>query len=315
MSVPLISRVNLKLIQTFLLVADTASFRQAAEITHRSQSAVSTQIRQLEEQLGIALFHRTTRRVWLTSAGEQFLEAGRRALHEVESGLRRIQEEVDIRHGRIALACSPTVASTRLPAVLAAFMADYPSITVHVREITSQPLFESIRRGEVDFGIGPAVASPDFAFEPLVDDPLYAVVPRSMLRGRRATIDLSTLAELPLLLLDNATALRGLLERTMRERGLALTARYQFSQAPTLFAMSAAGLGVAILPEVVLPDAPHPDVRVLRITPTLLRQVSIITLRGQEMSPAAARLAQLCRAMIDPKRAQPRKRPPRREAR
>lgn len=290
--------VNLKLIQTFLLVAEHCSFRQAADLTHRSQSAVSTQIRQLEEQLGVGLFHRTTRRVWLTSAGEQFLQSARRALQEVESGLRRIKEEADLRRGRISLSCSPTIASTRLPETLAAFEKDYPKITVFVREITSAPLFETIRKGEADFGIGPAVPSPEFNFEPLLDDPLYAVVPRAMLPGRRTTIDLTTLAELPLLLLDTATALRNLLEQTMQERGLVMTTRYEFTQAQTLFAMAAAGLGAAILPEIVLPPAADPSVRVLRITPTLCRQVSIITLRGRELSPAAARLAQLCRSTI-----------------
>jgi DNA-binding transcriptional LysR family regulator len=292
------NRVNLKLIQTFLLVAETASFRRAAEQTHRSQSAVSTQIRQLEEQLGLILFQRTTRRVTLTSAGQHFLEAGRRAIHEVENGLRRIREEADIRSGRIALSCSSTVASTRLPETLAAFEKDYPSITVHVREMTSTPIFEAIRQGDTDFGIGPWVALPEFDFDPLFEDPLYAVVPQAMHPGRRTTIDLETLAELPLLLLDSASALRTLLEETMHQRGLTLRTRYQFSQPATLFAMAAAGLGVAILPELVLPQQASPAVRVLRIAPTLQRRISIITLRGHVLSPAAARLAELCRSTM-----------------
>lgn len=289
------SRVNLKLIQTFLVVAQHSSFRQAAEMTNRSQSAVSAQIRLLEDQLGITLFHRTTRRVWLTPAGEQFLESAHRALREIDQGLRRIQEQADMRRGRISLSCSPTIASARLPETLAAFEADYPRITVFVREVTSDQLFESLRREESDFGIGPTVAAPEFSFEPLLDDPLYALVPRRLLKGRRTTIDLATLSELPLLLLDNATALRRLFEEAMRAHGLDFSTRYQFTQAQTLFAMAAAGLGAAILPEVVLPEKTDSAVRVLRINPTLSRQVSIITLRGSELSPAAARLVHLCR--------------------
>ena len=72
-----LSHVNLKLLQTFLMVGEYASFRIAAEKSFRSQSAVSAQIRQLEEQLGVPLFHRTTRSVRLTEEGHQLLEIGR----------------------------------------------------------------------------------------------------------------------------------------------------------------------------------------------------------------------------------------------
>ena len=119
-----IMKVNLKLLQVFLLVAEHASFRSAADQARRSQSSVSTQIKQLEGQLGVALFHRTTRSVRLTAEGEQLLGCVRRALHEVEAGLRKIEEAVDMRRGHVSIACSPTVASTRLPLVLAAFGKD-----------------------------------------------------------------------------------------------------------------------------------------------------------------------------------------------
>ena len=102
-----LAHINLKLLQTFLLVAEQSSFRIAAEKSFRSPSAVSAQIRQLEEQLGVPLFHRTTRNVRLTDEGKQLLECAQRALLEVESGLRKIQESADIRRGRVALSCLP----------------------------------------------------------------------------------------------------------------------------------------------------------------------------------------------------------------
>uniref|UniRef100_UPI00035E69BE LysR family transcriptional regulator n=1 Tax=Herbaspirillum lusitanum TaxID=213312 RepID=UPI00035E69BE len=137
----LLANVNFKLLQTFLLVADQSSFRIAAEKSFRSPSAVSAQIRQLEAQLGVALFHRTTRNVRLTTEGEQLLDCAQRALMEVESGLRKIQESADIRRGRVSISCSPTIAETRLARVLAAFEKEYPGIEVSVRELTSMALF------------------------------------------------------------------------------------------------------------------------------------------------------------------------------
>lgn len=291
--------LNLKLLQTFLLVAEHSSFRTAAEKVFRSQSAVSAQIRQLEEQLGISLFHRTTRRVHLTAEGLQLMECAKRALLEVESGLRLIRESADIRRGRVSLSCSPTIAETRLARVLAAFEKDYPGIEISVRELTSAALFETVRRREVDFGIGPVVETAEFQFEPILEDPFYALVPKRFLNTTKDAISLATLTNMPLLVLSAATALRRTLEATMKERNLSFTTRYEFAQAQTLISMADAGLGAAILPRVALPSRPNPKTHALRIVnPPIVRQVAVITLRGQSLSPASTRLVQLLHQLI-----------------
>ncbi len=294
-----LAHVNLKLLQTFLLVGEHSSFRAAAERSFRSQSAVSAQIRQLEAQLGVTLFHRTTRNVRLTSEGQQLLECARRALREMETGLRAIREAADVRRGRVSLSCSPTIAATRLARALARFESENPGIEIFVRELTSAALFESVRKHEVDFGIGPVIETSEFHFEPLLEEPLFALVPRRFIRTDRSTIALSTLTSMPILILDPATALRSLIEDTARERNLPLTNRFQFTQAQTLISMAEAGLGAAILPEVALPARPHRSTYVLRIVdPPLLRQVALITARGQALSPASQRLVGVLREII-----------------
>ncbi|SDU97521.1 LysR family transcriptional regulator [Pseudomonas mucidolens] len=303
MSTPLdphpLPNVNLKLLQAFMLVAEHGSFRQAADLTHKSQSAVTSQIKQLESQLGVQLFHRTTRQVSLTASGVELLESAKRAVHEVERGLRRIQETTDLKRGRIFLACSTTVAATRLAKILAAFESDYPGIEVFVRELTSGDMHDSIRKGEVDFGIGPVSDLPDFNCETILTENLYALVPKKLHEAGGSTITMTDLAQMPLLLLNLATALRAVVDDTAKQLGLELKTRYQFNQAQTLISMANAGLGAAVLPAVVLPDDPHPDTHeMLIIEPELMRQVAIITIKGRSMSPAASRLAQLVRLLI-----------------
>lgn len=294
-----VAHVNLKLLQTFLLVAEQCSFRMAAEKSFRSPSAVSAQIRQLEAQLNVALFHRTTRYVRLTGEGEQLLECAQRALLEVESGLRKIQESADMRRGRVAMSCSPTIAETRLARVLAAFEKDYPGIEVSVRELTSTALFDSVRKREVDFGIGPVIDMVEFHFEPVLQDPLFALVPKRFITTTRRSISLETLTRMPLLVLNPTTALRGMLESAIRERCLNFTTRYEFAQAQTLISMASAGLGAAILPKVVLPPVTDDSIYALRIiNPTMVRELALITLRGQSLSPASRRLAQLMKQLI-----------------
>jgi DNA-binding transcriptional LysR family regulator len=293
-------QINLKLLQTFLLVAEHLSFRIAAEKLFRSQSAISAQIVQLEEQLGVSLFHRTTRNVNLTAEGRQLKEYAERALFEVEAGLRKIKETADVRRGRVAFSCSPSIAATRLAGVLSVFEKDYPTIEVHVRELTSTALLDSIRNREVDFGIGPVFESSEFNFDKILREPLYALVPRALSSSKTKSIALQTLAAMPLLLLDHATALRKMLETTMQERGLALNMRYEFAQAQTLISMARSGLGVAVLPEVALPRDKDPRAVWLRIiNPALIREVAVITARGQSLSPASERLVELLHQYIN----------------
>lgn len=291
--------VNLKLLQAFMLVAEHGSFRQAADLTHKSQSAVTSQIKQLESQLGVQLFHRTTRQVSLTASGLELLDSAKRAVYEVELGLRRIQETADLKRGRIFLACSTTIAATRLAKILAAFESDFPGIEVFVRELTSGDMHDSIRKGEVDFGIGPVSDNQDFNFETILTENLYALVPKKLRETGGPTITMTELAEMPLLLLNSATVLRAVVDDTAKQLGLELKTRYQFNQAQTLISMANAGLGAAVLPAVVLPDHPNPDTHeMLIVEPELIRKVAIITLKGRSMSPAASRLAQLVRLLI-----------------
>lgn len=303
--------VNLKLLSAFMLVAEHQSFRQAADASHRSQSAVTTQIKQLEMQLGVALFHRTTRQVSLTHEGKQLLESARRAMSEVELGLRRIQEAADLKRGRIFLSCSTTVASTRLAHILALFEQDYPGVEVYINELTLSEMLDSVRKETVDFGIGPVVDAPEFDFEEILQEYLYALVPDKFMPKAKGAITLSQLCKMPLLLLNPATALRTSLDKAAQKLGLTLQTKYQFSQAQTLVSMANAGLGVAILPGLVVPEQPAQNTHTLLIDTEsentnstqkepvyLTRKVGLVTLKGRSLSPAAMRLTQIVRKRI-----------------
>ncbi|MES2532971.1 MAG: LysR substrate-binding domain-containing protein [Pseudomonadota bacterium] len=292
--------VNLKLLATFLSVAQNGSFRKAAEETHRSLPAVSMQIKQLEEQLGLALFHRTTRKVELTVQGEQLMISARKALAELASGLAEIQQAADVQHGHLSFACVPTIASTRLPAILTAFAKKHPGITVHVRELANQDLLEAVRRREVDFAIGPVPERRgELDFTPIFTDAYCALLPKGYRDGGRASISLKELSKMPLLKLSSSTAFRDHIDAALRANDLTVESSYEFMQVNTLVAMAEAGLGIALLPHVALPQ--RSALKAVRITgPALSRTIAIITIRGHALSPAAARLVALCSQLIAP---------------
>ena len=283
-----IANVNMKVLQTFLVVAQEGSFRLAAEKLHRSHSAVSAQIMQIEAQIGVALFERTTRSVKLTVEGEHLRDSARKAFYELHLGLRRIREEKDARLGQLSLACSSHMASIHLPPVLTEFVQAFPDIA----ELTSRDLYEALRQKEVDFAVGPQELDDAFDLTTIMVEPLQALIPQRFLDGVGDTITLAALARMPMLLQTRATAVRRLLDAALLRQGLEIPTPYQFIQAETIVAMAEAGLGVAVQPASRLEKANLKATRIVDLVePAIMRSMALITLRHQRLSPAAQSLA------------------------
>lgn len=287
--------VNHKLLQIFVAVAEGRSFRRAADALGRSQSAVSMQVRQLEAQLGVPLFHRTTRRVELTAEGAQLLTHARRAVAEWETGLQKIREAADMQRGTLAVACVPTLAATRLPAALAAYQKACPGIRVTLRELATRELVDALRRQDVDLGIGPCVdRAADLDFFPVTTDPIVALAGPAYPLGPREWVDLDTLCAYPILLNSWSAELRAALERDLALRDLAFDVKFEVLHVHTLVAFAGAGLGVAILPRVAVPSSLPAGMQVSAVgNPIMTRTVGILTRRGHSLSPAGEALKEI----------------------
>ena len=283
-----ITSVNLKLIQAFLLVAEKNSFREAAVVSGRSNSAVSAQIRQLEQQIGMALFHRTTRRIALTPEGEQLLIYVKRSMAELHLGLRHLKDTVEMQRRRVSFSCSQTIAANCLPQILPGFARLYPSVSVVVHEMGSDGLLNSVRSGKSLFAIGDANDSPDLDADVFLEDAACALIPRQFAAAANPTITLKELARLPLVMLSTTTPMRALVEGAMRTFNVVPQTRYEFSQSQTLIRMAEAGIGATVLPSYVLTTDLRPTVSVVRILePEIVRRSSVIKLKGQVLSPPA----------------------------
>ncbi len=274
----------MKLLQTFVLVAEHSSFRRAAEEVFRSQSAVSMQIKQLEGQLGVPLFHRTTRRVQLTPEGERLLAYTRRAAKELETGLREIRGAADLQRGHATIAFAPTIAASRLPAILARFHSEKPGLTVSVRELAAVEMLDAIRNQEVDFGVGPVVPSmSDFDARTILSDEICIILPPDTeLRDLR----IEDLHDLPLAMLTGLAALRRTIEESAAQAGVELNLRYEVKQPLTLIELARAGLVAAIVPRIALRPDDDIQKRVVSFDrPALFRDIAIITYKGMSPSP------------------------------
>jgi DNA-binding transcriptional LysR family regulator len=290
--------INLKLLNAFLLIAEHGSFRRAAELSGRSQSALSLQVWELEGQLGASLFHRTTRTVSLTREGNALLPHARRAIAEMEAGLRQVRSAASMQGGRLALGCPPHIAGAVLPALLMAFHAAHPGVALRIREMPQAEVLEGIRRQELDFGIGPRPANaPSLIFTPLIEEEILALAPPRLASQATGTITLTALGGMPAIITSGTNSMRAMVEEAAASNGVSLQIRCEVQMPETAIALAATGLGLAVVPQFALAGRRLNGLRVLRITdPPLVREVGIVQLRGNRLSPSASTFQTLLQA-------------------
>lgn len=288
------ARINFNLLRSFECVARHCSYVRAAGELGRSQATLSAQVRELEEQLGVRLLDRTTRRVSVTSAGEQLACRLEKGLHEITMGLSAAREMASDRNGRLIIACVPSLSGSRFPPILAAYRSRDGSTRIDVEELTASEIMTALLEGRVDIGIGPYPSSPTegIGVMPVADEPLVVVVPKTFDMSGEDTVTLQRLASLPLVTLSGSALLLTELERKMGNEGLRLSSQNEVRHVQTAVAMVRAGLGAAVVPRLALPDQPDPDMSILNIdTPPMVRKLGILTQRGRPLSPVAMRFA------------------------
>ncbi|MCC6775997.1 MAG: LysR family transcriptional regulator [Hyphomicrobiales bacterium] len=279
---------SLTKLRTFAAVAEQGSFRKASTQLHLSQPALSAHIRDLEQSLGVPLFHRTTRKVQLTAEGERFLARTRRALDEIESGLLEIRDQAELQRGRVIIAAVPMIACHVVPKVLALFSQRHPLVKVQILDVIGQTMARQILDRDVDIGIGPSPErNDDLEFLPVLRDPLVAVFPeKHELAGKRG-VRLDELAKLKLLTLATGTTVRSDLDQAFERQGLSLRPVFEVFQQYTLGGMVEAGLGIALLPAMSLSMLRTPRLRAVPIVdPEIVREVGLIQRRDQNHPPS-----------------------------
>ncbi|WP_019171090.1 LysR family transcriptional regulator [Pseudaminobacter salicylatoxidans] len=288
-----LNHVNLKLINTFVCVADFGSFHAAAKALGRSQSAISMQIRELEAQAGVQLFLRTTRHLELTAAGKMLLDQARTSISSLSMTFRHIQEDIDFRRGHVRIACSPTYAAARLPYIIKTFKDAFPGVKVSIGEYKSAEILNALKQDKADFGVGPALSDPGMVFEYGRAEPLLAVVPEEWVEseGYAGTISLDAVLSHPLVMFYPNTVVHQIISSAAEERGLSFAVEYSCIQGETLLAFANAGIGIAVLTASIANLSNVRDCKVLRIIePELHRHFTMITRKGIILPPAAKHL-------------------------
>lgn len=242
---------SLRLLKAFTKVADTASFRAAAQLLHITQPALSLQIKDLETKLGVQLFERQTRSVRLTRAGEALLP---KALHilgaseELEQFAQRLGEPLT---GRLRLGVIPTIAPYLLPRLLQQTAKHYPELQLQISEDKTENLVAAVRAGQIDVALlALPLHEPDLHEHKLFDDEFVLAVPQSHALARNKAPSTADIMAGPLLLLDEGHCLRDQALSFCKAPRAQTQTDFKAASLRTLTELVSHGMGVTLLPSI-----------------------------------------------------------------
>lgn len=290
--------ITLRQIQAFKTVAEFGSFTRAAERLKVAQPALSLSIRELERELSLRLFDRTTRRVELTAAGREFLQSADKLLADLDRAVRDARDLSEKKRGRIVIAAPPLLAAMIVPAAIADFNAAFPGIDVGLVDARNDQILDRLRAGEADLAIGTFDERADgIRREVLAQDALALFCSPSAALAKKRRVRWADLHDQKLIMLTRDSSIRALTERTLAQAGLeAGKPLYEVSQMTTAVMLAEAGLGVTVLPAYAWSFARSRDVvsRPL-VDPQVSRNIFLIQPDGRSLSPAAESFARTLR--------------------
>ena len=255
-----------------------------------SQSALSRTVTRVERVLGVTLFVRSTRRVTITPAGREFVALAERMLNDLQLSLLNMREVAGERRGQIIVSSFPIFAQQTLPPLIRRFRESRPQVELQLRTGRNPEGLDDVCNGIADFGITFADALPDTLDAVRVrKDRLYAAVPNGHPLSRsRAPVRLAQLRGLAMISLPRETYTRRLVDGAAAAEGLAWSHAVVVPGFLEMLSQVRAGIGVGVLPHSALPTSTE-GVSVHPLAdPALAVWVVVVTLRGRELSPAAA---------------------------
>jgi Transcriptional regulator len=258
--------VNLRDLQYLVALADHRHFGRAAAASFISQPTLSTQVRKLEEELGVTLVERAPRKVMLTPAGREVAERARRILAEVEQLKEAARRTIDPEAGSVRLGIFPTLGPYLLPHVMPQVRERFPRLELLLVEEKSPELLRRLHEGKLDAALLALPLHDDqLHVEFLFEEPFLLAVPAQHRLADRPTLVLSDLSRERLLLLEDGHCLRDQALDVCQLAGASEKSEFQATSLETLRQMVAANVGVTLLPALAVqpPVARSEDIRLL----------------------------------------------------
>ncbi|MHB1344453.1 MAG: LysR family transcriptional regulator [Thermoleophilia bacterium] len=291
--------MELNQLRYFTAVAETKNFTAAATRLHVSQPALSYKIKQLENELGARLFHRTSRKVSLTVDGRTFLPLAQAVLLKAEEAVRVMEERLGVVTGKVRFGCIPSAAAYIVPPALASFSRNFPGIEVSLMEAGAGRLERAVLDGSADFAIVSDPNAPDsLEVTPLLAEELFLVAPSHHPLAQRTSVSLRELADEPLVMLGPSFTLGPQVMDFCRKAGFEPRVAYETGALESVKSFVRNELGLAILPKMAFPSADADTLTLVPFTEPLSRQLNLVRSKDRYVTVAARALMVHVRSTI-----------------
>jgi DNA-binding transcriptional LysR family regulator len=290
--------MELRQLRYFLMVAETLHFGRAAEQLHIAQQPLSFQIKQLEDELGVELFKRTTRSVALTEAGEALLTEVRAGLGRIERGVEVAQRIARGEGGKLYIGYTSTTLYSVMPPIVRQFRERFPQVEVVLHELVSPALEQQILSEDVDVGIvlSTGATVPGLVYETIYREPAAVALPKSHALAKLPTIALHELADEPFVMYARS-AKRQVFDEVIalcHLAGFSPTIAQEAATESAVIGLVAAGVGVTLVASSL--SSVRPDEVAYRqlVDPPLTVEVALVW-KEEKQLPLVQELRQIAR--------------------
>ena len=293
--------MNLRDLKYLVALADHKHFGRAAAACYVSQPTLSTQIKKLEDELGVPLVERAPRKVMLTPAGRDAADRARRIVAEVEQMKEAARRSQDPEAGTVRLGLFPTLGPYLLPHVVPRIRARFPHLELLLVEEKSDVLLSRLREGRLDAGLlALPVTDDQLHTEFLFEEPFVLAVPESHPLAQRGSLTLAELSQQQLLLLEDGHCLREQALDVCRLSGANEKSEFRATSLETLRQMVAADVGITLLPTLAVkpPVARSPNIHLLGFSDSHpSRRIAMVWRKSSAMSGFLPVFAQVFREL------------------
>ena len=293
--------MNLQDLKYFAAVAEHRHFGRAAEACNVSQPTLSSQVRKLEEELGVTLLERTNKRVELTAVGSRTLVHAQRALREaalMEEVARAARDPLD---GPLKLGVIPTLAPYLMPLILRPLRAAYPALGIELWEDQTRVLIDHLRNHRLDAALlATATDSPEISEIALFDEPLLAALPRSHRLASQSMVSEDALTDELLVLADGHCLAVQALHACGAKQGVraGLRGSMQAATLETLVNLVAAGYGATLIPALAADSLEQRGIAIRPLAGHSVRTIRLASRPGFPRPQALRALEKVIREII-----------------
>ena len=244
--------MNLKQLQYFTKLAETEHYRKAAEALYITEPSLNRAVREMEKELGIQLFEKRGRNIYLNKYGHLFLPYVKRSLQELERGVDLMKAYTRPDQGKITLGFIYTMGYTLVPEMITQFQAieGNGSITFDFHQGTTAALIKELKEEKIDAALCSSVENePDVLFYPVAEEELVVAVPKGHPLSNRGSVSLKELEPYPLIAFDKSSGLNEMINKLLDQAEVRLKIACHVEEDNAMAGFVAAGYGVAILPD------------------------------------------------------------------